>query len=93
MDAEASFDPRRFYYGEGITDELSRLLATMKAGDALSGERFPRIGGGGWLSPRASSYDHGCSSRSAAMPSSPRSISPVAASQIRQHTAARWTCN
>ncbi|WNG46840.1 phytanoyl-CoA dioxygenase family protein [Archangium minus] len=42
MDAEARFDPRRLY-AEGMTDGLSRLLATMKAGDELSGERFPKL--------------------------------------------------
>ncbi|WP_426752391.1 phytanoyl-CoA dioxygenase family protein [Myxococcus sp. Y35] len=42
MDAEASFDPRRFH-GEGMTDSLTRHLSTLEAGHALSGERFPRI--------------------------------------------------
>ncbi|OJT20418.1 hypothetical protein BO221_30865 [Archangium sp. Cb G35] len=42
MDEGARFEPRTLY-GDGMNDKLSRHLATMQAGQALSGECFPRI--------------------------------------------------
>ncbi|OJH39950.1 hypothetical protein BON30_12770 [Cystobacter ferrugineus] len=42
MEAGARFEPRTFY-GNGLNDDLSRHLATMQAGQELSGDRFPKI--------------------------------------------------
>ncbi|AKQ66021.1 SnoK-like protein [Myxococcus hansupus] len=43
MDVEATFDPERLLYSEGLTDALSLHLKALGAGQPLSSEYFPRL--------------------------------------------------